>query len=122
MGVRVGVRGAARTGRLAAHFTVRSAFGRPIRSPSRAVGEQFLLQHYRCFSGQALCPPPLPIVASDYDARLRALRLRLRCTQDELARRIGAAGKAVVYQWESRKRTPSPVLWQRVLELDRRKR
>jgi DNA-binding transcriptional regulator YiaG len=29
-----------------------------------------------------------------------------------------AAGKAVVYQWESRKRTPSPVLWQRVLKLD----
>jgi hypothetical protein len=35
-----------------------------------------------------------------------------------LARGFGAAGKAVVYQWESRKRPPSPVLWQRVLELD----
>jgi hypothetical protein len=34
-----------------------------------------------------------------------------------LARRIGAAGKAVVYQWESRKRTPSPVLWQQVMRL-----
>ena len=30
---------------------------------------------------------------------------------------IGAAGKAVVYQWEARKRTPSPVFWQRVQEL-----
>jgi len=113
---------AARTGRLAAHFSVRSAFGRPIRSASRADGEQFLLQHYRCFSGQAICPRPLPIVPSDYDARLRALRQRLRLTQDGLARRIDAAGKAVVYQWESRKRTPSPVLWQRVIELERRKR
>jgi hypothetical protein len=42
-----------------------------------------------------------------------------RIVLDALARRIGAAGKAVVYQWESRKRTPSPVLWQRVLELER---
>ena len=47
---------------------------------------------------------------------LRELR-RLRFTQDGLARRIGAAGKAVIYQWESRKRTPSPVLWKQVLRL-----
>ena len=47
---------------------------------------------------------------------LRELR-RLRFTQDGLARRIGAAGKAVIYQWESRKRTPSPVLWQQVMRL-----
>ena len=33
---------AARTGRLHAHFTVRSAFGRPIRYASRAAGEQFI--------------------------------------------------------------------------------
>ena len=30
---------------------------------------------------------------------------------------VGAAGKAVVYQWEAWKRTPSPVFWQRVQEL-----
>ena len=30
---------------------------------------------------------------------------------------VGAAGKAVVYQWEARKRTPSPLFWQRVHEL-----
>jgi hypothetical protein len=36
-----------------------------------------------------------------------------------LAQRIGGAGKAVIYQWESRKRTPSPVLWQSVLRLER---
>ena len=45
----------------------------------------------------------------------------MRLTQGALAGRIGAAGKAVVYQWESRKRTPSPVLWQRVLDLDHRR-
>lgn len=110
---------AARTGRLEAHFSVRSAFGRPIRCASRAAGEQFLARHYRRFSGQEVCPLPLPTVPNDYDERLRDLRRRIRLTQDTLARRIGAAGKSVVYQWESRKRTPSPVLWQRVLELER---
>jgi hypothetical protein len=45
----------------------------------------------------------------------------MRLTEVVLARRIGAAGKAVVYQWESRKRVPSPVLWQRVLELEHRR-
>lgn len=111
---------AARTGRLEAHFSVRSAFGRPVRFASRVAGEQFLAQHYRRFGGQAPCPPPLPNVPDDYDERLRALRGQMRLTQEVFARRIGAAGKAVVYQWESRKRTPSPVLWQRIVELEQR--
>lgn len=110
---------AARTGRLETHFSVRSVFGRPIGFASRAAGDRFLATHYRCFSGQQVCPLPLPTVPDDYDAHLRDLRRRMRLTQDSLARRIGAAGKAVVYQWESRKRTPSPVLWQRVLQLER---
>jgi DNA-binding XRE family transcriptional regulator len=63
-------------------------------------------------------PGALPAVPRDHDKRLRDLRRRRALTQDALARGIGAAGKAVVYQWESRKRTPSPVLWQRVLELE----
>ena len=99
-------------------FSVRSVFGRPMRCASRAAGEQFLARHYRCFSGQEICPAPLPTVPDDYDKRLRDVRRRSGLSQDALARRIGAASKAVVYQWESRKRTPSPVLWQRVLELE----
>ena len=59
---------AARTGRLDAHFSVRSAFGRPVRSASRAAGDQFIAKHYRCFSGQEVCPLPLPTVPDDYDA------------------------------------------------------
>jgi ribosome-binding protein aMBF1 (putative translation factor) len=110
---------AARTGRLDAHFSVRSAFGRPIRHASRTAGDQFIARHYRCFSGQEVCPLPLPTVPDDYDDRLRRLRRQMRLTQAALARRIGAAGKAVVYQWESRKRTPSPVLWARVEALSR---
>jgi DNA-binding transcriptional regulator YiaG len=111
---------AARTGRLDTQFSVRSVFGRPMRFASRDAGEQFIARHYRRFSGQDICPTPLPQVPRDYDQRLRAVRHERRLTQEALARRIGAAGKAVIYQWESRKRTPSPVLWQRVLELEGR--
>lgn len=53
----------------------------------------------------------------DFDRQLVALRTRLRISQTQLATRIGAAGKAVIYQWESRKRRPSPILWQRVSQL-----
>jgi len=56
-------------------------------------------------------------VPADYDRQLVRLRLRLHLTQSELATRIGAAGKAVVYQWESRKRQPSIVFWRRVVAL-----
>jgi DNA-binding transcriptional regulator YiaG len=108
---------AARTGRLDTHFSARSVFGRPMRFASRAAGEQFLVTHYRRFSGQEGCPAPLPRVPDTYDEHLRDLRRRMHLTQDGFARRIAAAGKAVVYQWESRKRKPSPVFWQRILEL-----
>jgi len=112
---------AARTGRLATHFSVRSVFGRPIRFASRAAGEQFMARYYRRFSGQEKCPPPLLCVPNDYDQRLRDVRRRKELTQGALAERIGVASKAVVYQWESRKRTPSPVLWRRIMDLDRRR-
>jgi DNA-binding transcriptional regulator YiaG len=58
---------AARTGRLDAHFTVRSVFGRPIRFASRAAGQRFLATHYRRFSGQQTCPLPIPTILNDYD-------------------------------------------------------
>jgi hypothetical protein len=108
---------AARTGRLDAHFSVRSAFGRPIRYASRAAGDQFIARTIGASAGRTcallLCRPFLTIMMSTDE-----LRRRMRLTQDALAR-IGAAGKAVVYQWESRKRTPSPVLWARVEALGR---
>jgi DNA-binding transcriptional regulator YiaG len=112
---------AARTGRLDTHFSVRSAFGRPVRRASRAAGERFVASYYRRFGGQPKCPLPLPIVPDDYDVQLRDLRRRRQLTQAVLAHQIGAAGKAVVYQWESRKRTPSPVFWERILRLQRAK-
>ena len=39
-------------------------------------------------------------------------------SQAQFAAMIGAAGKAVVYQWEARKRCPSPVFWCRIRDLD----
>jgi DNA-binding transcriptional regulator YiaG len=112
---------AVRTGRLDAHFSVKSVFGRPVRLATRVAGERFISTHYRRFAGQQACPSPLPTVPNDYDQRLQTLRRRLRLTQDGVAQQIGAAGKAVVYQWESRKRTPSPVFWERILQLEHRR-
>lgn len=109
---------AVRTGRLEAHFSVRSVFGRPRRFATRAAAEQFMVTHYRRFAGQQVCPAPLLTVPPDHDQRLRSLRRRLRLSQAALARRIGAAGKAVVYQWEARNRTPSPVFWNRIMRLE----
>jgi DNA-binding transcriptional regulator YiaG len=108
------LRAAARTGRLLVTFSSRSAFGRPIRLATRAAGQAFMRKDYRRYGGQSPARTPLPSVPADYDARLKCLRRRLRLTQDDLARRIGAANRAVVYQWESRQRTPSPVFWKRL--------
>ena len=55
----------------------------------------------------------------DSDATLVGLRHRLALSQQQLATRVGAAGKAVVYQWESGKRKPSPVFWMRITRLQR---
>lgn len=111
---------AARTGRLEVQFSSKSVFGRPVRFATLLAGEQFIATHYRRFAGQEACPSPLVTVPDDFPDQLIRLRRRLRLTQDALARRIGAAGKAVVYQWESSKRTPSPVFWERILRLERR--
>ena len=56
-------------------------------------------------------------VPEDYDVQLNALRRHLDISQAGFARLVGAAGKAVVYQWEARKRTPSPLFWQRIIAL-----
>ena len=108
------LRAAALTGHLAVHFSSRSAFGRPIRRATRVAGEAFMRDYYRNFAGHGPAAPPLPTVPADYDARLKTLRRRLRLTQSEFAQRVGAASKAVIYQWESRKRAPSPVFWKRI--------
>ena len=56
-------------------------------------------------------------VPDDYDEQIRALRRARGVSQAQLATLVGAARKAVVYQWEARKRTPSPLFWQRLVAL-----
>lgn len=48
-------------------------------------------------------------IPTDYDVRIPAVRRQLHLSQVQLATLVGAARKAVIYQWESRKRCPSPV-------------
>ncbi len=66
-------------------------------------------ESYRTWdAGRRATPPKLL-------ARARALATHR--DDHALARLVGAAGKAVVYQWEARKRTPSPLFWQRIIAL-----
>jgi DNA-binding transcriptional regulator YiaG len=114
------LRDAVRAGRLEVQLLTRSAFGRPIRRVTRHAGAVFMERYYnkKSFSRFAIRPPVLITrIPPDYDRQLTRLRRKLRLTPSALAVRIGAAGKAVIYQWESRKRQPSIVFWQRVLAL-----
>ena len=112
------LREAARDGRLAVTYETRTAFGRPIPRATRLAGEQYKRQYYGKRSrwvprpGQ---PEPFLPVPTDFDRRIKALRRRQSLSQTQLAALVGAAGKAVVYQWESRKRAPSPVFWSRIV-------
>jgi DNA-binding transcriptional regulator YiaG len=113
------LRDAARTGRLEVQLLTRSVFGRPIRRATRRAAAAFMQRYYnKSFSRFAFRPPiPMRTVPRDFDRQLIQLRRRLHLSQSELATRIGAAGKAVVYQWESRKRQPSIVFWGRIVAL-----
>jgi hypothetical protein len=83
---------------------------RTLRAAGRTAVQAFMRKDYRRYGGQSPAVAPLPSVPCVYDARLERLRRRLRLTQHDLARRVEAANKAVVYQWESRQRRPSPGL------------
>lgn len=111
---------AARTGRLEVRYSERSVFGRPLRLSTLAAGKAFLRTYYKRYSGQPVGRFAVPgRVPTGCGPHLRELRRRLKISQNDLAELIGAANKAVVYQWESGKRTPSPVFWERVLALTR---
>lgn len=114
------LRKAARDGRLAATYGNRTVFGRPLAQATQSAGEAYRAAYYgkpTRWTSRPEAPPMLPTVPPDYEKQLIQLRRRFGLSQAELAERIGAASKAVVYQWESRKRRPSPVLWRRVLVL-----
>ena len=115
------LRVAARDGRLPVTYDTRTTFRRLRARATLAAATQYRRAYY----GRPVRPAdrrePLTwaSVPDDYDVRIRVLRLERGVSQVQFAAMIGAAGKAVVYQWEARKRTPSPLFWQRITALHR---
>ena len=116
------LRAAARDGRLSVTYDTRTTFRRLRARATLAAATQFR----RIYYGRQVRPAdrrePLTWagVPEDYDVQIRALRRARGVSQAQLATLVGAAHKAVVYQWEARKRTPSPLFWQRIAALHRR--
>ncbi len=116
------LRVAARDGRLRVIYNT-VAFGRPVPRATLDAGEQFRREFYKvCYrwDRRSVRPSVRPRVPPDYPDRVRSTRLALGCTLADFASRVGAANKAVIYQWESRKRIPSPLFWRKVVRLERR--
>ena len=113
------LRAAARDGRLPVTYDTRTTFRRLRARATPADAKAFRRSYYGRTVRPADRRAPLmwASVPSDYDAQIRALRCARGLSQAELATRVSAAHKAVVYQWEARKRMPSPLFWQRLTAL-----
>ena len=113
------LRTAARDGRLQVTYDTRTTFRRLRARATPAAARAFRRSYY----GRTVRPDdrrtPLTwaSVPRDYDAQIRSVRRARGLSQAQLATLVGAARKAVVYQWEARKRTPSPLFWQRLTAL-----
>ena len=113
------LRAAARDGRLPVTYDTRTTFRRLRARATPAAARAFRQSYY----GRTVRPDDRRAqltrasVPSDYAEQIRALRRARGLSQAQLATLVGAARKAVVYQWEARKRTPSPVFWQRITAL-----
>lgn len=113
------LRNAARDGRLAVTYDTRTTFRR-LRTRATPADARIFRQSYFGRTVRAedrRAPLTWSAIPPDYDVRIRAVRQSLGLSQARFATLIGAARKAVVYQWESRKRTPSPVFWKRIQAL-----
>jgi DNA-binding transcriptional regulator YiaG len=116
------LRAAAHDGRLAATFGPRPFFGKLTATATREAAARFMATWYRRTYGRgrrrlvAVCRVTVP---ANYATILVGLRQRLGLSQQRLAIMLGAATKAVVYQWESGKRKPSPMFWIRIERLRR---
>jgi hypothetical protein len=119
------LRAAARDGRLVATFSSRPFFGRLTATATRDAAARFMATFYRRTYGRGR-RGPVPVcrvvVPANYAPTLVGLRRRLGLSQQQLADKVGAASKAVIYQWEAGKRIPSPVFWLRVERLRRQVR
>ena len=113
------LRSAARDGRLPVIYDTRTTFRRLRARATPAAARAFRRSYYgrpvKLVDRRA--PLTWASVPDDYDEQIRALRRARGWSQAQLATLVGAARKAVVYQWEARKRTPSPLFWQRIAAL-----
>ena len=115
------LRAAARDGRLPVTYDTRTTFRHLRARATPAAARAFRRSYYgrSVEPGDRRTPLTWASVPSDYAEQIRALRRARGLNQAQLATLVGAARKAVVYQWEARKRTPSPVFWQRLAALHR---
>ena len=113
------LRAAARDGRLPVTYDTRTTFRRLRARATPADAKAFRRSYYgrAVRPADRLAPLTWASVPDDYDEQIRALRRARGLSQAQLATLVGAARKAVVYQWEARKRTPSPLFWQRLAAL-----
>ena len=113
------LRSAARDGRLPVTYDTRTTFRRLRARATPTAAWQFRRSYYGRRVRQVDRRQPLTwaSVPADYDAQIRAVRRARGLSQGQFAALVGAARKAVVYQWEARKRTPSPLFWQRIAAL-----
>ena len=116
------LRAAARDGRLPVTHDTRTTFRRLRARATPAAARAFRQSYYGRTVRPAdhRAPWTWASVPDDYDAQIRAVRRARGLSQAQLATLVGAAHKAVVYQWEARKRTPSPLFWQRLAALQHR--
>ena len=110
------LRAAARDGRLPVTYDTRTTFRRLRARATPAAARAFRRSYYGRTVRPADRRAPLTwaSVPEDYDVQIRALRRARGVSQGQLATLVGAARKAVVYQWEAHKRCPSPVFWARI--------
>ena len=116
------LRAAARDGRLPVTYDNKTTFRRLRGRATLATARQFRHSYFgrQVRRADRREPPSWASVPDDYDVQIRALRRARGLSQAQLATLVGAAQKAVVYQWEARKRTPSPVFWQRSADVSPR--
>ncbi len=110
------LRSAARDGRLPVTYDTRTTFRHLRARATPAAARAFRRSYYRrmVHPDDRRTPLTWASVPRDYAEQIRALRRARGLSQAQLATLVGAARKAVVYQWEAEKRTPSPVFWQRL--------
>ena len=110
------LRSAASNGRLAVTYDTRTTFRQLRARATLADATVFRQTSYgrQVRTADRRGPLTWATIPADYDIRIRAVRQGLGLSQARFAALVGAARKAVVYQWEARKRCPSPVFWHRI--------